>query len=121
MTTKLIFSALLFILALLSGFWLSKTGRPLNTAIFTIHKLSVIGGIILAFFVFIPFSKSQGIDAMGISLLIVSLVLLVTSFVSGALMSFDRFADTFVHSIHKVTPIITLFPMSITVWYFAKM
>jgi hypothetical protein len=37
--TAIIATGLLFLITFISGAWLSRNGRPLNTAIFTIHKL----------------------------------------------------------------------------------
>ena len=37
--TKLIIAGLLFVFTLLSGVWVSHSGKPINTVIFTIHKL----------------------------------------------------------------------------------
>jgi len=44
---KIMYCGLGFVVTLISGVLLSNFGRPLNSAIFTIHKLSAVGTIIL--------------------------------------------------------------------------
>lgn len=59
-----------YLLTLASGVWLSYIGRPLNSMIFTIHKLIAVGAVILAGRQVLPLLKSGKIE----TLVIVSLV-----------------------------------------------
>ena len=45
MNTKFIIAGLFFVFILLSGVWLSRTGRPLNVLILTIHKLISLAAV----------------------------------------------------------------------------
>ena len=37
-----------FLMTLISGLWLSRAGKPLNVAIFNIHKLIALAAVVLA-------------------------------------------------------------------------
>ena len=46
MSNKFLITGAIFIFVLLSGVWLSRTGRPLNTLILTIHKLISLSAVV---------------------------------------------------------------------------
>ena len=46
MNQKLLFAGLFLLFIILSGIWLSRTGRPLSVLILTLHKLISLGAVI---------------------------------------------------------------------------
>jgi hypothetical protein len=108
-TSKLILSGILFLLTLLSGFWLSQAGKPYNTAIFTIHKLIalatviIIGVTIRAFYQ--PLQANFGFE-LGLIPLIAFLFLAL--FVSGALLSIGKPDAAVVLRVHQAAPLLAL-------------
>ncbi len=40
---KFVYTAVFFVWMILSGFWVSRSGKPYNTLIFTIHKFIGLG------------------------------------------------------------------------------
>ena len=47
-SSKFIVPIILFFLTVAAGFWVSKTGKPYNTGIFTLHKLLALAAVVLA-------------------------------------------------------------------------
>jgi hypothetical protein len=104
-----------FLLTLASGVWLSRSGRPLNTPIFTIHKLIALAAAVLtAIAVYGLFSKAE-IQAVTLALIIAAGLGVLTLFVSGALLSRGNSADDAILTIHKVAPLVMATALATTV------
>ena len=54
---------IVLLLTLASGIWLSNSGKPLNTAIFTLHKLIALGVVILTAIQFFNLLKNSEVQA----------------------------------------------------------
>jgi hypothetical protein len=87
----LTWGSLLFLLTVLSGFWLLKTGKPYRTGIFNIHKLIALGAsilIILALYL----TGSTGVSRSNLAygLLTFGGFLVIVLFGSGAMLSIGK-------------------------------
>jgi hypothetical protein len=100
---------LLLLITLISGLWLSRTGRPFNVRISTIHKLVAV----TAFAILVATTSNMNQDAGlgGLQLAIVALAAL--SFIGsiatgGILMAVNRPASMIVRQLHRYLPILTV-------------
>ena len=48
MEKKFVIAGIFLVLIIVSGLWLSRTGRPLNVLILTVHKLIAVAGVVVA-------------------------------------------------------------------------
>ncbi len=119
-TTKIMISGFLFLLTIASGFWLNKSGKPLNTAIFNVHKLIALAGVILLGMVIYILIKNVEINIQILSLVICSALSVITLFVSGALLSIEKPIWDFLLIVHNVSMIITLVTSATTVYFLFK-
>lgn len=118
-SSKIIYCGLGFILTLLSGFFLSKLGRPLNSAIFTIHKLAAVGTVILIGVSIRELVKGVDVSALFPVIVAMTGLLLLALVVSGALLSFDKLSVPPVLMIHQITPLLALAFTALTVYLLA--
>ena len=44
--SRFLIPGIVFVLTLVSGVWLSRSGKPLDTGIFTVHKLIALGAVV---------------------------------------------------------------------------
>lgn len=79
--------ALLFLLDIVAGFWLSGKGRPLSTAILTVHKLIGLGAVVLTAFLIFGAQGLIGNNVTQTALSIASIALIVVLFGTGAVLS----------------------------------
>ena len=93
-----------FILMIISGIWLSKNGKPYHTAVFAVHKLSALLMVIFAIVLILDLKKNRGITNFEWILFIFSGIFILISFITGALMSFDRPAKAIISITHKIMP-----------------
>lgn len=101
MLTKLTLPALLFVLTLAFGVWLSNAGKPYNGALFNIHKLIALGAVIVTGVQFSQMLKTAAPPALLITLLIVMALCVVALFASGALMSANKLDAALMLTTHR--------------------
>ncbi len=113
---KIISTELPFLLAIITGIWLSNLGKPLNTLIFTIHKFTALGSVIFTAIIIRNLLKNTEINNVTLTLIIVAGFSVLVLFVSGALMSFGKPVNNIILTIHSVTPILTVITTAITIY-----
>ncbi len=110
-------SGLLLLLTTVSGVWLSHAGRPLNTLIFTIHKLVAVGTFAVIAVNINGLSKTVDIGALlKLVAIPVTGLLLLTLFVSGVLLSFERSVPEAALLVHRVAPLPALLVTVVTIY-----
>lgn len=113
--TKSISGGLLTILIVISGILLRRSGKPYKTSIITIHKITVVGVIVLVILIYIQHLKVMQFSGFGLFLSIFSYIFLLIAFISGVLLSFDKFF--YIRLLHRVSSWIILLLIPVIWWY----
>jgi Na+/glutamate symporter len=114
--SKIIGTVLLFILTIVSGIWLSNSGKPLNTLIFNIHKLVALVSVIFIAIVIRNLLRNVEINHVILTLIIVTGLFVLILFISGALLSLGKPVNNIILTIHATTPIPTVITTAITIY-----
>ena len=115
-TARAITGGLLFLCVFLTGIWLSKTGRPLNVAISTVHKLvSLAAGIYLLVTVIqrhqvIPLSSTAWIAVTVTGLCFLGMV------ASGGFLSSEKPMPIALLRVHQIVPVLTTLSSAATLY-----
>ena len=104
-----------FLLSIVSGIWLHRLGKPLNSLIFTVHKLLAVLSVVLAVILVRNLLKSVGANAIVLAFAIVAAISLVALFVTGALMSIEKTASNVQLTIHNIATILAIVSMAATI------
>ncbi len=115
-SSKIMYCGLGLVLTLVSGFVLSQLGRPLNSAIFTIHKLIAVGTVILIALSIRNFYTAGNVQPLHFVFIGGTGLLLLMLIVSGALLSFDKLATQPIIMIHQIVPLLVLTFSAITAY-----
>ena len=99
---KGILSAVLFLITLAVGVWLSRGGRPLLTGLLTVHKLTALGMIVFAALAAIQLFNLTDLPSAVLPLVIVFGVLAVALFVTGVLLSIWKELNVYVRLVHSI-------------------
>lgn len=98
------FSGLAYVLTVAIGIWLSQKGKPYHAALFNIHKLLALAGVVLIGIHFSNLYKS-GIFPSILNLAVATLAsLVVILFVTGALMSLEKLNYRILRLLHQIVP-----------------
>ena len=108
MITNYLISGLFFIFIFLSGFWLSRTGKPYNMAIITAHKLvSLAGGVYLARMVY-RLHRQNPFSPVQIAAIVVTILFFVVNVTTGSLLSATKPMPEIVSMLNKYFPYLTV-------------
>ena len=109
LTTKLVISGgILIISVIVTGIWVSRLGRPLNTGVFTIHKLTALTFTVFVSVFVINLLKENQIGTAVPVILIIACLSMAALFASGAFLSFEKPLLKKILTIHAFTPVITI-------------
>jgi hypothetical protein len=108
MSSKFISAGLFFLFIFLSGFWLSRTGKPYSTLIFTVHKLIGLAmGIFLIISVY-RVHQAGALTPVQIAAIVVTVLLFITTVAAGGMLSIDKPVPLVISWIHKFLPYMTV-------------
>jgi hypothetical protein len=117
--SKFITPGIVFFLTLASGVWLSHSGKPLNTIIFTIHKLIALAAvIIIAIQIYKEFQNTE-IQFVLVALIVLTGLCALALFVTGALLGLGKPALAILLTIHQIAPFLAVVSMALTIYLLA--
>ena len=111
---------IVFLLTLASGLWLSRSGKPLKTGIFTVHKLIALAAVVVAALRTYNALNMVAVQPIVIVLLIVVGLCAVALFVSGTLMSAKKPGYSCLLLIHKIAPLLAVIAGVAVIYLFGK-
>jgi len=114
--TKYLGAGLFFLFIFLSGFWLSRSGKPYNSLVFNAHKLIGLGmGVYLIRTVYRT-HQIASLDPMEITVIAVTVVLFLGTVVAGGLVSTDMRLPIAVAWVHKLSPYLIVLSTGVTLY-----
>ena len=126
-TTQLVLISvgIFFLFIILSGFWVSRSGKPYNTFIFTVHKLIGLGlGIFLIRTVYLthqaaPLSGTQWTAIVLTVLLFILTVAaggLLSVLAEGGLQNLGASMQSAIELVHKISPYLIVLATALTLY-----
>ena len=100
-------ATLFFLFIILSGLWLSKSGRPFSTGILTIHKLISIGAVVFLAITIYQINKTSRLSTIDLVAAVVNGVFFLTTIITGGLVSALKTTPTAIIRVHQITPWLT--------------
>jgi hypothetical protein len=105
---KPIIIGILFLITLASGFAVSHGGKPYNAGLFTIHKFAALATVILLIITVKQlWSGGDARALLELGLTIVSGLLFLALFVTGAILSIKNQLPAPVLRIHQIAPLLS--------------
>jgi hypothetical protein len=117
-TTKLIAAGILFLLTLITGVIVSRSGRPLIVGLVTVHKLIAVSTVILiGMAVNQLYKTANGKVIIETSLMIVAGISFLSLIATGALLTREEMQlPEVVLKIHQVAPLLALAFSTVTIY-----
>jgi hypothetical protein len=113
---RVVVAVLFCLFIFLSGFWLSRSGKPYNEIIFNAHKLIALAAVVL--FVITLYRTNQVAALSTIELIagVVTGLFFIGLFVTGALLSIDKPMPAIVLKLHHIIPYLAVLSTAITLY-----
>lgn len=111
MNTKGIIAVILLVISIGFGIWTGVSGKPYNTGLFTVHKLSGLGFGVLIIIIAVNGIRSGSFSGQDIALTVVFGISVIALIATGAIMSGDKpiSALRIIHIVSAVISIVTGF------------
>lgn len=106
--SKLIGAGVFFLLIFVTGFWLSRTGRPYSAVWFNIHKLIALAALVFLLIMYIQAHKGSSITQLEWGVAILTLACFAATIISGGLLNLEKPLPAFLLVMHRVLPLLTL-------------
>ena len=116
MSVKLFISGIVFIITLVSGIWLSKTGKPYQTLPFNLHKLIALAFIVITYFIYRSIFKSIDTYNLALILTIICGLVAVVLLATGGMLSQAGEVKNSLVVVHKIFTLLLLF--SVALFYY---
>ena len=105
-----------FLVVLLTGFWLSRSERPLNVAVSTLHKLVALGAAVYLVMTIRRAHQAAPLGAAGWVAVVATGLLFATLAATGALLSGDKPMPAAIRKLHKIAPYLTVLSSAATLY-----
>jgi hypothetical protein len=116
MNSKLLIAGLFFVLIIFSGLWLSRTGRPLNVFLLTVHKLISLAAVVYLVFTVYRIHQVTPLNAIEIIASAVTLIFFLALIATGGFLSAARPMPGIVLKIHQIMPGLVIISTAITLY-----
>lgn len=115
---RFLITGLFFLMILLSGYWLSRTGKPYNGLIFNIHKLIAVAAIVLLAIALRRMHQVETLSTIELLTAVMAGLFFLGTIATGGLLSIpsEKTLPEIVHKLHQVTPYLTLFSTAATMY-----
>ena len=106
--SKMVTTGVFFLFILLTGFWLSRTGKPYSMLIQTVHKLIGVGAGVFLIVTVVRAHKAVPLTLLESGLILLTVLLFVGLVATGSFLLAEREMPTFVSILHKAFPYLTV-------------
>lgn len=113
---RLVGAGISFLFILLSGFLLTRSGKPYGMLIFTIHKLVSVGMVVLLGITVRQAIQTMKLGTMAWLAVVVTGLFFLTTIVAGSLLSISDAMPVIVYKMHQMTPYLTTIATLITLY-----
>jgi ABC-type uncharacterized transport system permease subunit len=104
MDEKLIITAVFFIIIVLSGFWLTRSGKPLNILILTVHKLVSVAAFIYLVISMYQIHQITPLNSIEMAVSLLSAFIFIILIATGGMLSSIKTYPQIIRKIHHLTP-----------------
>jgi hypothetical protein len=121
-TSKLAVAGGLFLLTVIFGLIVSRSGRPLSIALVTVHKLSAVAAVVLVGLAVNQLRQTgDGLVLIEIGLIVISALLFIALIATGALLTREEMQlPEIVLKIHQIAPVLALACSTLTVFLLVR-
>jgi hypothetical protein len=106
----------LFLFTFISGFWLSRSGKPFSVIILTIHKLISLAAAVLLGIVIYRINQVVPLRTIELAAGVVTGLFFLDAVVSGGLLSIGKPMPAVILTMHRITPYLTVFAGAVTLY-----
>jgi hypothetical protein len=113
---RIVGAGLVFVVIFVSGYWLSRAGKPYNVIALAVHKLISLAAVVLLVIVMIQSNRIAALGAIEIVAGAVTGLFFLGLIATGGLLSSDRQMPALVLRLHQIVPYLTVLSAAATLY-----
>jgi hypothetical protein len=113
---RLISTGLFFLFIFLSGFWLSRSGKPYPVILFNLHKLIALAAVVFLFLAVYRAQQTVPLGPSEITALVITGLLFAGTILAGGLLSLGKPVPEAVAWVHRLFPYLTMLSSAVTLY-----
>ena len=117
---RLVGAGLFFLFIFLSGFWLSRSGKPYSAIILTIHKLISLAAVVLLGITIYRTNQAATLSTIELLAAIVTGLFFPGTIITGGLLSIDKIMPAIILRLHQITPYLTVLCSTATLYLLSR-
>ena len=114
-------AALFCLVIFATGYWLTRSGKPYNGLLFNVHKLIALAAVVLFVAVLVRTGRAAALGTGEVIAGVVTGLLFVGLFVTGALVSVEKPMPAIVATVHHILPYLALVSTAAILYLLARM
>ena len=118
---KLINPAVLFVLTIVLGMWLTSLGKPYHNLLFSAHKLVSVAAVIVTWLVVRRLIQQVNVTSTAFVLIAIAALAVLALFITGALLSIEVGSYQLLKTIHVVATILSVLSVPAVIYYLLKL
>jgi hypothetical protein len=109
-------AGLFFVFIFLSGIWLSRSGKPLNGIILTVHKLISLAAVVFLALTIYQVNQAADLSVMSLIAGVVTGLFFLGAIITGGLLSTGKSVPAAILTAHQVVPFLTVVSTAATLY-----
>jgi len=109
-------TGLFFIAIFLSGFWLSRTGKPYSSLILNIHKLIALAAVVFLVLTVTRLNQAARLNTVEFTACVATGLLFLVAIISGGLVSLPKTMPEALTTVHHLLPYLTALATALTLY-----
>jgi hypothetical protein len=105
-----------FVVIFVSGYWLSRSGKPYNVIVLTVHKLISLAAVVLLVIAMAQAQRVATLSAMELVAGVVTGLFFLGLMATGGLLSSDKQMPAVVLRLHRIAPYLTVLAAAATLY-----
>ncbi|NDJ74694.1 MAG: hypothetical protein GYB65_00425 [Chloroflexi bacterium] len=106
-SSRVLITALLFVVVFASGFWMNRSGKPYSILLLTAHKLVALGALALLVVIVYQQHQDAALSTGELVASVVTVLLFVATIITGGLISSELELPAVVILSHLLLPFLT--------------
>ncbi|MBN2556906.1 MAG: hypothetical protein JXA97_13290 [Anaerolineales bacterium] len=104
---KVLSAGLCFLFIFLSGFWLSRSGKPYGAILFNVHKLIAVAAFVYLFITVRQVQQVTPLSPVEIAACLAAGLFFLSTVISGGLVSIEKPMPAAISTMHRLLPYFT--------------
>jgi len=113
---RIVGAGLVFVVIFVSGYWLSRAGKPYNVIVLTVHKLISLAAVVFLVITMIQANRVAALSAVELIAGVLTGLFFLGLMATGGLLSGDKQMPAVVLKLHQIAPYLTVLAAAVTLY-----